>query len=1043
MGVTMMMRRRWLMMMGIVQVVGLQLGLCVIALQGFAELDITLSVEVSLPVALVDAAIAPAPVYGEELPKGCAPSPEPLSNGSVSSAPLILPPLPSPPKSRGFTPSSSPPIQVSPPPDISSTPPSYFPPPVMVLPPAPSSTTLSPPPPLKLPPSPPPSLPLPLEPPSRPPNPPPPLNLPPPPPYSTNDTGTFSPLPPPPPPPPPRKDASVPPESSPGRGAGVPGPNVPPENPGMPPTLPPPPTSDHRKSHASPPQTEHEMPRAPPPKDIPRPLPSMQQSPREAPPSHKILPHMVHAPAPSHFSPRSRGYITPAAALSPEGHIDAQSPTHVPGIHSSRGSPISSPSPTSSGKNDHSRKKIIYTPLPPSHSIIPQSAAPPVLPPEIVPEGGGSTDISPPPMPEGSPVFSPHLASPPLVEVGAPAPSPTTEVGSGSDLTFVSSPKGSPISPKPPPPMRPIFTLPPPPPNDDCLSTTCMDPYTNTPPGSPCGCVWPMQVGLGLNVPLYTFFPLVSELAQEIALGVFMNQSQVRIMGANAASEQPDKTIVLVDLVPLEQRFNSTTALQTFERFWHKDVVINTSKFGDYQVLYVRYPGLPPSPPLPPSDVGIIDGGPFDGNGGRTNKPLGVYPLSRPHINGLSPGVIAIIVLSALVAVTLFSVVVRIVVLKRRELVVQQGGTPRALLPSVGKSTGNTAGSVLGSRHSSASLSFGSSIPNYPGSAKTFSTAEMERATDNFDDSRVLGEGGFGRVYSGILEDGTKVAVKVLKRDDQQGGREFLAEVEMLSRLHHRNLVKLIGICTEERLRCLVYELIPNGSVESHLHGVDKETAPLNWEARMKIALGRKPVDMSQPPGQENLVAWARPLLTSREGLESMLDPSLGPDIPFDSVAKVAAIASMCVQLEVSHRPFMGEVVQALKLVCNEGNEPQGGEQGSGGWSREDPEIDLGMSQRLHLPDPSTSRYLDPHFDSPSRAERGISISISELLGTASARYGGWQASESFRRHSSSGPLRPSGRMGRGRNFWQRLKRLSGGSASEHPIEFRLWTGSQ
>lgn len=126
---------------------------------------------------------------------------------------------------------------------------------------------------------------------------------------------------------------------------------------------------------------------------------------------------------------------------------------------------------------------------------------------------------------------------------------------------------------------------------------------------------------------------------------------------------------------------------------------------------------------------------------------------------------------------------------------------------------------VIGSKDSSASLSFGSSIATYTGSAKTFSISNIERATDHFNASRILGEGGFGRVYSGVLEDGTKVAVKVLKRDDQQGGREFLAEVEMLSRLHHRNLVKLIGICTEERARCLVYELIPNGSVDSHLHG--------------------------------------------------------------------------------------------------------------------------------------------------------------------------------------------------------------------------------
>lgn len=106
-------------------------------------------------------------------------------------------------------------------------------------------------------------------------------------------------------------------------------------------------------------------------------------------------------------------------------------------------------------------------------------------------------------------------------------------------------------------------------------------------------------------------------------------------------------------------------------------------------------------------------------------------------------------------------------------------------------------GSRLESRPISASPSFSSSLVAYKGSAKTFNLVEMERATLGFDESRIIGEGGFGRVYEGILEDGERVAIKVLKRDDQQGTREFLAEVEMLSRLHHRNLVKLIGICTE------------------------------------------------------------------------------------------------------------------------------------------------------------------------------------------------------------------------------------------------------
>jgi len=105
-------------------------------------------------------------------------------------------------------------------------------------------------------------------------------------------------------------------------------------------------------------------------------------------------------------------------------------------------------------------------------------------------------------------------------------------------------------------------------------------------------------------------------------------------------------------------------------------------------------------------------------------------------------------------------------------------------------------------------------------SVKTFTFTELEKATDKFSSKRILGEGGFGRVFDGSMEDGTEVAVKLLTRNNQNGDREFIAEVEMLSRLHHRNLVKLIGICIEGRTRCLVYELVRNGSVESHLHGI-------------------------------------------------------------------------------------------------------------------------------------------------------------------------------------------------------------------------------
>ena len=125
----------------------------------------------------------------------------------------------------------------------------------------------------------------------------------------------------------------------------------------------------------------------------------------------------------------------------------------------------------------------------------------------------------------------------------------------------------------------------------DCTAVACSEPLTNTPPGSPCGCVWPIQVKISLSVSIYTFFQLVSELAEEIAAAVSLNHSQVRIMGADAASQQLEKTSVLINLVPKGLKFNDTTALFIYKRFWHREVSIKASVFGAYEVFYVHYPG--------------------------------------------------------------------------------------------------------------------------------------------------------------------------------------------------------------------------------------------------------------------------------------------------------------------------------------------------------------------------------------------------------------------------------------------------------------------
>lgn len=124
-------------------------------------------------------------------------------------------------------------------------------------------------------------------------------------------------------------------------------------------------------------------------------------------------------------------------------------------------------------------------------------------------------------------------------------------------------------------------------------------------------------------------------------------------------------------------------------------------------------------------------------------------------------------------------------------------------------------------------------------SSQTFTFRELAAATKNFKPESFLGEGGFGRVYKGRLETtGQIVAVKQLDRDGLQGNREFLVEVLMLSLLHHPNLVSLIGYCADGDQRLLVYEFMPLGSLEDHLHDLPPDKEPLDWSTRMKIAEG-------------------------------------------------------------------------------------------------------------------------------------------------------------------------------------------------------------
>ncbi|PIN13380.1 Serine/threonine protein kinase [Handroanthus impetiginosus] len=119
-----------------------------------------------------------------------------------------------------------------------------------------------------------------------------------------------------------------------------------------------------------------------------------------------------------------------------------------------------------------------------------------------------------------------------------------------------------------------------------------------------------------------------------------------------------------------------------------------------------------------------------------------------------------------------------------------------------------------------------------------FSYTELEEATNNFDSSRELGEGGFGTVYYGKLGDGREVAIKRLYEHNYRRVEQFMNEVKILTCLRHPNLVSLYG-CTSRRSRelLLVYEYIPNGTVADHLHGERAKEAPLAWPVRLSIAI--------------------------------------------------------------------------------------------------------------------------------------------------------------------------------------------------------------
>eukprot|EP00253_Pinus_taeda_P016197 PITA_16197 len=125
-------------------------------------------------------------------------------------------------------------------------------------------------------------------------------------------------------------------------------------------------------------------------------------------------------------------------------------------------------------------------------------------------------------------------------------------------------------------------------------------------------------------------------------------------------------------------------------------------------------------------------------------------------------------------------------------------------------------------------------VPNTTNS-RAFTLDEMVIATQNY--NRKIGQGGFVSVFLGNLPEGKVIAVKVLSLFSKQRVREFLNEVDLLSKINHRNLVSLLGYCNETREVMLVYEYMSGGSLKDHLYGSSSEETELSWKTRLKIAM--------------------------------------------------------------------------------------------------------------------------------------------------------------------------------------------------------------
>ncbi|CAN0876887.1 Probable LRR receptor-like serine/threonine-protein kinase At1g06840 [Linum grandiflorum] len=318
-----------------------------------------------------------------------------------------------------------------------------------------------------------------------------------------------------------------------------------------------------------------------------------------------------------------------------------------------------------------------------------------------------------------------------------------------------------------------------------CPIQACPPPFEYSPTSSTsCFCAAPLIIGYRLKSPgFFDFRPYKGAFEWYLTDGLSLQLSQLDL---NEFSwEKGPRIRMHLKIFPVynpnsntSHIFNNSEARRIVSMFtgWN---IPDSEIFGPYELLYLTL--------LDPYR-NVIDGG--------------------SEKSGISKGAVAGIVLGAIAgAVTLSAIVTLLIVrtqMRKYRVVSKRRHLSKASIRIEG--------------------------------VKGFTYAEMALATNNFSSSAQVGQGGYGKVYRGVMAAGTLVAIKRAQEGSLQGEKEFLTEIQLLSRLHHRNLVSLTGYCDEEGEQMLVYEFMPNGTLRDHLSGKTKE--PLSFATRVRVALG-------------------------------------------------------------------------------------------------------------------------------------------------------------------------------------------------------------